>query len=1231
MKKTRVLILLLLIASVSNTMALNSILSSKGGDVKLRVDSILHKMTLREKIDYIGGTQGIRIRGIERLGVPELIMSDGPLGINNGQPSTVYPAPLSLSATWNPNLAAQFGKQVGLDARARGIHIWLAPGVNIYRSPLCGRNFEYLGEDPYLSSQMVVPIVKNAQDQGVLATVKHFAGNNHEYNRRKVNSEIDEGTLNEIYLPAFKAAVQKADVHCVMTAFNKLNGVYCSHSDYLMNKLLKDDWGFKGFVMSDWEATYDGIAAANSGLDLEMPSGKSMNYDVLSKAILDGKVKETTIDDKVRRILTTAINAGFFDRPQKLQQVPLDNPESNKTALNIAREGIILLKNKNNLLPLNREKIKSIAVIGPNAHPAVWGGGGSSNGYPFHSVSFYDGIRNVAGEKIQVRYEEGISKWYKKLYAESEFSHQDTNGVIQSGLQGEYFDNMKLEGSPKIVRTDKVVNIPLSGGSPADGFAYDEYSVRWTGYITPKVNGEYAFVAEANDGVRVWINNELIVDDWNNHADQIHTVTKMLEGGQSYSVKIEYYEYLDLSEVHFGWGLVQDEYKNSAVQLAKDADVAVVCVGFNPSTEQEASDRPFALPEYQNELIQQVSKVNKNTIVVLNAGGSVDAGQWIDKIPSFIHTIYPGQDGGQALAEILFGDVNPSGHLPFSYEKKWADNPCAPYYHTSNPEETKYTEGLFVGYRGFDKKKIKPLFPFGFGLSYTSFKYNDLKVDRTKDKVTLKFEITNVGNKSGADVAQVYVSDLNCSVDRPVKELKAFKKVFLEPGRTSNVVIELDKNAFSYYSVRDHDWIVEPGKFKIQLGTSSRDIKLSTIVNVSSSVDLAAKTNKSKESFQVGIFWPPVWAFTNDEQYKNIKEANVDYIQNVLGSLLDTEERNLKMLSLADKYGLKVYVADPRVHGTLEDLKTMVNTYKGFKATAGYYIVDEPGADSFAKVAKTYQEIVSLDSTRVPYVNLLPEWAVPDYQASYVDKWIETVGKRNIKYLSFDSYPFMIDGTFREAHYRNLDIVRDAGLKNDIKTSCYLQSIGIEKNYRRPKSDELRYSAYSSLAYGIKNVVWFTYWTPTDRGEAFTTSIIDPQGNKTDLYEPFRSINSELRQLGKTLIHLDAHEVYHFGNNVPDCVKRLPESFLWQPLNPSDELIISSFLDQFSRKHYVMVVNKSLTEQKEIKFQLDNSIKQVLQVSKLAGKNIATNYNPKSGIISDLFMPGEGKLYELKE
>ena len=641
-----------------------------------RAEALLAQMTLEEKLDYIGGTNGFYIRAIERLGIPAIKMSDGPVAARNDGPTTAYPGGIALTATWDRDMARKIGVALGRDCRARGDNILLGPAMCIYRSPLCGRNFEYMGEDPFLAATLVAPLVQGIQSQEVLATAKHFACNNQEWDRMRISSEVDERTLQEIYLPAFKAAVQQGKAGCVMIAYNLLNGVYCGENDYLMNQVLKKDWGFNGFVMSDWGAAHNGTNSANAGLDLEMPSGRFMNRTNLMPAIQNGQVKESVIDDKVRRILRTIIAAGFLDRPQLRTDIDRNDPENARTALAGARESIVLLKNEKRTLPLNRQAIKSIAVLGPNAHPAVYAGGGSAYPTVFAATSVLDGVKQVAGNAIKV---------------------------------------------------------------------------------LTSTNAE------------------------------------------------------------------------EAVALAKQADVAVVCVGFNRRSETEGRDRTFELPEGQTNLIRAVAAVNPRTIVVINAGGGVAWAGWLEKVPAVLHAWYPGQEGGRAVAEILFGDVNPSGKLPATFEKRAEDNPSFPYYHLRENNKTPYTEGIFVGYRGYDENKVEPQFCFGHGLSYTTFRYGKVQVTPKRipagGQVTVSLDVKNTGKRAGDEIVQLYVHQAKSSVKRPVKELRGFERVSLKPGETKTVKLTLAADQLAFYDVKTHAFVVEPGAFDVMVGGSSRDIR----------------------------------------------------------------------------------------------------------------------------------------------------------------------------------------------------------------------------------------------------------------------------------------------------------------------------------------------------------------------------------------------------------------------
>ncbi len=653
-----------------------------------RAENILHRMTLEERIDALGGFHGYSIREIPRLGVPRIKMSDGPVGVR----LTAYPAAICLAASFDPKLAERYGTALGRDSRGRGVHVLLAPAMNMYRTPQGGRNFEYLGEDPYLAGRIAAAEVKGIQAEGVLATVKHFACNNQENDRDAVDAQVDERTLREIYLPAFQAAIRDGGAQCVMDAYNKVNGVHCTQHPFLNIQVLRKEWGFTGIVLSDWGATHDALGAATGGLDLEMPKAEFMNKTRLLPLIESGALKASLIDDKVRHILTTIIAAGFLDRPQERKDIPANDPAGVATALDTARAGIVLLKNSGAVLPLDPASSRRIAVIGPNGHPAVWGGGGSSHMYPSRAVSVYDGIRQVPG-----------------------------------------------------------ISATFARGAP------------------------------------------------------------------------------DL---------------NAAVAAARGADAAVVCIGFNQDREGEGGDRDYALPAGQAKLIRAVAEANPRTIVLLFGGGGVSWSGWLDRVPALLHVWYPGQEGGRAIADILFGVVNPSGKLPATFERRPEDNPSAPWYMRDEDAGAKravYGEGIFVGYRGYDRAGVEPQFCFGHGLSYTTFEYENLKVAPAAEQepVMVSFTVRNTGARAGAEVAQVYVGQRSPSVPRPPKELKGFVKVVLAPGESSRVTVNLPPNAFAFWHPGRKAWTVEPGIFDIPVGASSRDIRLRGSIPVSGSTSLA--------------------------------------------------------------------------------------------------------------------------------------------------------------------------------------------------------------------------------------------------------------------------------------------------------------------------------------------------------------------------------------------------------
>ena len=791
-----------------------------------KVDAMVRKLTLQEKIALIGGEDSMYIRAEPGIGLPRLKMSDGPLGVRTWGPSTAYAAGINLAASWDTALAKRIGLMLGEDARARGVNFLLGPGVNIYRSPRNGRNFEYLGEDPYLAGQIAVKYIDGVQSRGVIATVKHFAGNNSEYDRHNVNSIVDERTLREIYLPAFEAAVKQGHVGAVMDSYNLLNGQHSTQNQFLNIDVLRKEWGFRGIVMSDWFATYDGIAAANNGLDLEMPSGAFMNAKTLLPAIQSGKVTEYVIDAKVRRILRTAMQFGFFDRDQTNLNIPLFNQQGNAVALQAAEEGAVLLKNEGHLLPLDRHAIHSIAVLGPDAYPARPGAGGSSDVTAFAPVSFMTGLSDALQPGIKVYWSSGIPS-PSEIFANSRWCADAE--CKKPGLIREEFvvaTNAKIfSGSDN--------HVSHWTGGQWGKHAKTPRRVEWSGYFVPKTAGTYRFVAAGigEDTYQLMVNGKQILEQKHFEGQAPKAAKITLEANQSAQVKFVYLPVTD--QVTAGLGVIAEDklIDPEAVRLAMIADVVVLSVGFGPHTESEGFDRTYHLPFGQQKLITAITAANPHTIVTLTAGGSVATSGWIGQVPALLQTWYAGQQGGTALAKLLFGNVNPSGKLPITWQKNFDDDPIAKnYYEQPGTHDVKYAEGLFVGYRHYGKSSVKPLFPFGFGMSYTDFAFSNLSVSPESagpsGPFTVSFDVKNTGSRPGADVAQVYVGDPSATVSRPAKELKGFSRVILQPGEQRHVTVTLDQRSLAYWSTQQHGWNVDPGKFVVYVGDSSANVPL---------------------------------------------------------------------------------------------------------------------------------------------------------------------------------------------------------------------------------------------------------------------------------------------------------------------------------------------------------------------------------------------------------------------
>jgi len=800
--------------------------------IKDRVEDLISKMTLEEKIGLLGGT-GFASKPIKRLGIPELTMTDGPLGVRWGE-SSAFAGGIGAAATWDTALVNMLGSAIGREVKAKGRDVILGPEVNIARLPMGGRNFECFGEDPYLESRLAVNYIKGVQKEGVAATVKHFAVNNQEYERMFVNVEVTPRALNEIYLPAFKASVTEADVLCIMAAYNKLNGTYCAENDYLLKKKLKDEWGFKGLAMSDWGAVHSSISTAKSALDLEMPTGKFLNDSTLLGAVKNGEVSKQVINDKVRRILTVIFKLGLFDHPRKPEPQLLNSKQNQEVALEVASEGIVLLKNEDGILPLQKDKIKSIAVIGPNAVFARTGGGGSAHVTPIFSVDPLSALKTKLGSKVKINYALGVEFEGDAVPVDSKYLFAPDGK--SHGLLGEYFTNQDLKGSSAFTRTDKQIDFTWGSSSPKDGFPENHFSVRWTGYLQVPQSGNYNLNIISDDGCRFFVDGQQVVNDWTNHSAEGHAYKIALEANKKYKVRIEYYDNIGNAECVFSWSKTGTDLMKDAVNAAANSDAAVLFVGTSAQYETEGRDRDnLILPGNQDELINEVAKVNKNVIVVLTTGSPVLMDKWQGNVKGILETWFAGEEIGNAVADVLLGNFNPSGKLPITFPKRWED--CSAYKtYKVQDSVSDYTDGIFVGYRWFDKNNIVPLYPFGYGLSYTKFEFNNLNVNETskdgKPVYKVTFDLKNTGKTAGAEVAQLYVSAIEPKIERAPKELKSFTRVQLNPGESKYVEMTIDKDAFAYYSTAKKGWAVDPGKYEIMIGNSSRDIRLKDTITL---------------------------------------------------------------------------------------------------------------------------------------------------------------------------------------------------------------------------------------------------------------------------------------------------------------------------------------------------------------------------------------------------------------
>jgi len=840
-------------------LALAAVTPATGNAVEARVSSILDNMNQSEKINFTRVNDGHMIPSLLKWGIKGTVAYDSSMGVhvNNATFGAQYPSQSALAATWSINRAKEFGLAIAYETRISGGQQMLSPGVNLYRTPYNGRSAEYVsGEDPFLGAVLAPAIVNGIQAQGIQASGKHYLANEQEANRQALNVVVDERTLRELYLPGFESMVKNANVASIMCGFNKINGDYACENHHLITDVLKGEWGFQGMVISDFNAIHNAFKGAWAGTDIDMPSGLQFTEANLLPYVWSGQLTQNVIDDKVKRNLRGIVSYDFQENLNTAK--PLEHPEyGQRASLNAAREAIVLLRNENTsagkpLLPLARTA--KVAVIGNWAHEAPASPFGTANSPPNSYVTELSGLQQLASSSAKVTYLSDLSLnpqssvWYQPAV--------DKNAVSNAGVKAEYFSNTSFSGDPTLTRVEPGVNlnwttgtnVTNAGTTAVSGFSPNAgaFSARFSSVIKPTIAGPHVFKVRADGPYKLWVNDELVLqsDGVPYSSDVVNALTTSgktasLKAGKSYTVKLEYQRVQGnfipalggVTGVQMSWASLRPP-----ADLA-DYDAVVVAVGTTYENEGEGSDHGYELPDQQAELIKQVAKANPNTIVVMHGGGVANMQPWAKKVGATLQAWFPGQQGGQALAEILYGKVNPSGKLPVSIDQHIEDNPSyasypdpAAYRGDNALTEMTYSEGLYLGYRGYDKKHAKPLYPFGYGLSYTSFGYSDLKLSSNVmapgSTVDVTFTLTNTGDKAGFEVAQLYVQPVKPAVDRPEKELKGFTKVYLKPGESKTVSIPIDSRSLAYYVDKTDSWDVDAGKFKILVGADSQNLAL---------------------------------------------------------------------------------------------------------------------------------------------------------------------------------------------------------------------------------------------------------------------------------------------------------------------------------------------------------------------------------------------------------------------
>jgi beta-glucosidase len=809
----------------------------KTAPVEARVADLMSRLTLDEKISLLAGATSMTAHAIPRLGIPELKMTDGPTGVRSpeGKPATVFPVGVAIAATWNPALAGEVGGAIAEEARGYGASVLLAPTVNIVRTPRWGRNFETYSEDPWLTGQMALGYVNGVQSKGVGVSIKHFAANNQETNRFFVNSAVDERTMRELYLPAFETVVKTAEPWSVMASYNKLNGTYASENPWLLTEVLKKQWGFKGFVVSDWGATHSTAKAVNAGLDMEMPGPPEHFGPKLVKAFAAGEVSTAQIDENARRMVRLLVRSGVIDGTAG-KGGEVGGAAHAAVSRRAAEEAIVLLANKG-LLPLD-PAIRMLAVIGPNATEARIQGSGSSAVQPFDAIATpLDAIR-AAFPGATITYEKGVDSDEVPPAAKAAMFSPDA-ARTGKGLTQTYYATADRTGTP--VTTDIVTAfVKRISGNVAGAETISYLSLRWEGMFWPPVSGPYELSIRGTGTGSIEFDGEMILDKSTASTPDIRdvigfpvprrTVTVQLEAGKGYPIKLYYSNGKSLYEsLSFGVRLPRPSL-DAAVAAAKKADAVILLVGSNGLTEGEGYDRSsIDLPGDQNGLVTAIAAANPKTAVVMNAGAAMTM-PWKDQVGAILDMWLPGQAGPAALAAILSGKVNPSGKLPVTFPAINGDEAVKLESGTAT-----YGEGLLVGYRSFDARGVKPLFAFGHGLSYTSFGYGAATAPariKAGAKVPVSIRVRNTGKREGREVVQLYVAPLATAPGEPVKQLKAFAKLAIPVGAERTARLDLGVRAFATYDVAAAAWVVKPGKYKLLIGSASDDIRAEREIEV---------------------------------------------------------------------------------------------------------------------------------------------------------------------------------------------------------------------------------------------------------------------------------------------------------------------------------------------------------------------------------------------------------------